>query len=114
MTDWKMPERIFLQPHMHPEVTWCVDKIEDTDIEYILLGTHKKKIAELEDERDKLLSVNHSVAVCAAHTADITISDELENNCLWCQIQKLEAEVERLHKIMQEAVPPIEFESNQP
>jgi len=33
MTD--MPKRIWLQPSQEPEVTWCRDKIEDDDVEYI-------------------------------------------------------------------------------
>jgi hypothetical protein len=63
-----------------------------------------ERIAELEAELAEVTKVNHSVAVCAEHTGDITLSDGLENGCLWCEIQKLETEVERLSKGIKEAI----------
>jgi len=57
------------------------------------------KTEKLEAENSELININHSVAVCAEHTGDITLSDGLENGCLCCEIQKLKAEVERLKGI---------------
>jgi len=57
------------------------------------------KTEKLEAENSDLININRSVAVCAEHTGDIILSDGLENGCLCCEIQKLEAEVERLKGI---------------
>lgn len=54
----KMPEKIYLQGDMDcGEVTWCEDKINDDDTEYIKMSAYKeleKRIAELEAYSDKL------------------------------------------------------------
>ena len=33
----KPPDKIYLQLESSPEVTWCVDRINDTDPEYVLI-----------------------------------------------------------------------------
>ena len=65
MTDYKqIPERIYLQVHeddvwakdLHiGETTWCVDKINDTDVEYVLASRLEECEAQLKFERGQML-----------------------------------------------------------
>lgn len=52
----------------------------------------RDRIATLEAENARLIEVNHSVAVCAEHTTDMVNSEGLENGCIFCEAEKLEAE----------------------
>lgn len=57
MSDWKPPDIIWLQPEEYPEATWCINQINETDIQYTRTKIVKQLRAELDEvklERNNL------------------------------------------------------------
>ena len=57
-------------------------------------------VLRLTAEAEELEEVNHSVAVCAGHTNDITNGEGLDNGCYRCTVESQDALLERAREIM--------------
>ena len=54
----EVPKTIYLQIANLPEITWCVDKINDDDIEYIVKQPNK---LSFDDAADYVMRKNHEL-----------------------------------------------------
>lgn len=60
MADFIAPDRIYLQPHMAPEVTWCEDQTDETDVEYVRADIVDEDLVErVADWINAVIGVGH-------------------------------------------------------